>query len=178
MKSLCTGTGYLLQVLQYLRLITKEFTITHWKLWILFSTIVMESCKHLKYRFEGIGPANCPLALKKDKTFLIVNASNSDQPGTYWLLFARADGQVFFADPLGQKLTTYPNVYKYARRFMSLHDGETNLILMNRRIQSANSLLCGLYCVYVAHLIITSRFPLGLKTNDHDMMRFAKHMLI
>ena len=43
MKSLCTGTGYLLQVLQYLRLITKEFTITHWKLWILFSTIVMES---------------------------------------------------------------------------------------------------------------------------------------
>ena len=28
--------GHLMQVLQYLRLITKEFTITHWKLWILF----------------------------------------------------------------------------------------------------------------------------------------------
>ena len=102
-----------------------------------------------KGRFEGIGPANCPLALKKVKTFLIVNASNSDQPGTHWLLFARADGQVFFADPLGQKLTTYLNVYKYARRFMSLHDGDTNQILMIRPIQSAISVLCGLYCVYV-----------------------------
>ena len=61
---------------------------------------------------------------------------------------------------------------------MSLHDGETNHILMNRPIQPANSVLFGLYCVYVAHLIITSRFPLGLEVNDHDMMRFAKHMLI
>ena len=107
-----------------------------------------------------------------------MNSSNSDQPGTRWLLFARADGQVFFADPLGQKLITHPNVNKYARRFMSLHDGETNQLLMNRPIQSANSVLCGLYCVYVAHLIIKSSFPLGLKVNDHDMMRFAKHMLI
>ena len=139
---------------------------------------LISRCKHLKYRFEGIGPANCPLALKKDETFLIVNASNSDQPGTHWLLFARAVGQVFFADPIGRKLTTYRNVYKYARRFMSLHDGETNQILMNRPIQSANSVLGGLYCVYVAHLIITSRFPLGLKVNGHYMMRFAKHMLI
>ena len=139
---------------------------------------LINRCKHLKCRFDGIGPANYPLALKKDKTFLIMSASNSDQPGTHWLLFARADGQVFFADPLGQKLTTYPNVYKYARRLMSLHDGETNQILMNRPIQSENSVLCGLYCVYVAHLIITSRFLLGLRVNDHDMMRFAKHMLI
>ena len=61
---------------------------------------------------------------------------------------------------------------------MSLNDGETKQILMNRPTQSANSVLCGLYCVYVAHLIITTRFPLGLKMKDHDMMRFAKQTLI
>ena len=60
---------------------------------------------------------------------------------------------------------------------MSLYDGETNQMLMNRPIQSANSVLCRLYCVYVGHLIINSRFPLGLKVIDLDMMRFAKHML-
>ena len=75
------------------------------------------------------------MTLKKDKTFLIVNASNYDQPVTHWLLFARADGQVFFADPLGQKITTYPIVYKYARSFMSLNEDETNQILINRPIQ-------------------------------------------
>ena len=55
--------------------------------------------QRFKVSIEGIGPANCPLTLKKDKTFLIVNASNYDEPITHWLLFARADGQVFFADP-------------------------------------------------------------------------------
>ena len=100
-----------------------------------------------------------------------MSASNSDQPGTHWLQFARADGQVFCDDPLEQKLTTYPNVYKYERRFMSLHVGETIQILMNRPIQSANSVLCGLFCTYGAHSIITSRFPIGFKVDDHDMMR-------
>ena len=133
----------------------------------------------MKYRSEGIGPAKCPLKLKKDKTFLIVNASNSFQPGIPWVLFARANGQNFFADPLGQKLTMYPNVYKYARVFMSFYDSETNQILMNRPMTysiSKLSFMC-LSCVYVAHLIITSRFPIGFKVNDHDRMRFARHMV-
>ena len=58
----------------------------------------------------------------------------------------------------------------------SIHDG--NQILMNKPIQSANSILCGLYCIYVAHVIISSEFPIGFKVNDHDMMRFAKHMML
>ena len=49
---------------------------------------------------------------------------------------------------------------------------------MNKPIQSANSVLCGLYCIYVAHVIISSKFPIGFKVNDHDMMRFAKHMVL
>ena len=60
---------------------------------------------------------------------------------------------------------------------MSLHDGETNQILMNRTIQSAIIVLCGLYCISVAHLIITSRIPIGFKVNYHDMMHFARYMM-
>ena len=105
---------------------------------------------------------------------MIVNASNSDQPGTHWLLFAQAGGQIFFADPLGRSLHNYPHVYKNMRR--SIH--EEHQILMNKPIQSANSVLCGLYCIYVAHVIISSELPIGFKVNDHDMMRFAKHMML
>ena len=139
-------------------------------------TELIHRCKHLKHRFCGIFPANLAFntILKRDNTFMIVNASNSDQPETHWLLFAQAGGQIFFADPLGRSLHNYPHVYKNMRR--SIHEG--NQILMNKPIQSANSVLCGLYCIYVAHVIISSKFPIGFKVNDHDMMSFAKHMML
>ena len=70
----------------------------------LQNTELINHCKHLKHRFRGIFPANLAFRtiLKSDNTFMIVNASNSNQPGTHWLLFAQAGGQIFFADPLGQ----------------------------------------------------------------------------
>ena len=72
--------------------------------------------------------------LKRDNAFIIVNASNSDQSGTHWLLFAQAAGEIFFAHPLGWSLHNYPHVYKNMRR--SNHEG--NQIMMNKQIQSAN----------------------------------------
>ena len=135
---------------------------------------LVNRCKHLNYRFRGIFPADFPCSpkLKNDNTFMIMNASPSDQPGTHWLLFAQAGGQIFFADPIGKRLYDYPLVYKNMRR--TIH--EANQLLMKKPIQSADSVLCGL-CIYVAHVIITNRFPIGFKLNDHDLIRFAKHML-
>ena len=77
-----------------------------------------------------------------------------------------------FADPLGKKLSDYPHVYKKMRR--SIHEG--NQLLTKKRIQSADLVLCGLYCFYVAHVIITNKIPMGFKLNDHEVIRFAKHM--
>ena len=73
------------------------------------NTELINQCKCLKHRFRGIFPANLAFRtlLKRNNTFLIVNASNSDQPGTYWLLFAQTGVQTFFADPLGQGLHSY-----------------------------------------------------------------------
>ena len=102
-----------------------------------------------------------------------MNAPLSDQPGTHWLLFAQAGGHKFFADPLGKRLCDYPLVYKNMRRL--IHEG--NQLLMKKLIQPADSVLCGLYCIYVAHVIITNKFPICFKLNDHDLIRFAKHML-
>ena len=62
-------------------------------------------CKTLKQNFRAIFSANLAFntILKRDKTFMIVNASNSDQPGPHWLLFAQAGGQIFcFADLLAK----------------------------------------------------------------------------
>ena len=73
-------------------------------------TELINRCKQLKHRFRGIFSANLAFntILKGENTFTIVNASNSDQPGTHWLLFAQAGGRIFFADPLGRSLHNYP----------------------------------------------------------------------
>ena len=55
-----------------------------------------------------------------------MNASPSDQPGTHWLLFAQAGGQIFFADHIGKILYDYPLVYKNMRR--TIH--KVNQLLM------------------------------------------------
>ena len=101
---------------------------------------LISRCKHLKYCFEGNFPADLPCSsvLKNDNTFMIMNASPSDQPGTHWLLFAQAGGQIFFADPLGKRLCDYPLGYTSMRR--TIHKG--NQLLMEKQTQSADSVLC------------------------------------
>ena len=75
-------------------------------------TELVNGCKPLKYRFRDIFPADflCSSVLKNDNTFMIMNASASNQHGTHWLLFAQAGRQIFFADPLGKRLYDYPLV--------------------------------------------------------------------
>ena len=117
-------------------------------------TELINRCKHMKHQFHGVFPANLAIntILKSDNSFMIVNESNSDQPETQWLMFAEAGGQIFFADPLGQSLHNYPNVYKNMIR--SIHEGKQ--ILLIKPIQSANSVFYGLYCIFVAHVVISS----------------------
>ena len=71
-------------------------------------TELIHRCKHLKHRFCGIFPANLAFntILKRENTFMIVNASNSDQPGTHWLLFAQAGLQIFLQILLDEAYTT------------------------------------------------------------------------
>ena len=135
----------------------------------------MNCCKRLKYRIRGFFPADfpCSSVLKNDNTFMIMNASLSDQPGTHWLLFAQAGGQIFFADLIDKRFSDYTLMYKNKRP--TIH--ELNQLLMIKQIQSANSVLCGLNCNYVAHIINKLKFPISFKFIDHDLIRFAKHML-
>ena len=61
---------------------------------------------------------------------------------------------------------------------LSLIRSPNDFVFMSEPIQSANSVLCGLYCIYVAHVILIPKIPIGFKVKDHDMMRFAKHMML
>ena len=62
---------------------------------------LIQKCRKLKYKFWGVFAAkNFPQKLHKN-SFLIVNASPSNNPGTHWLLLCNRNNKIIFADPLG-----------------------------------------------------------------------------
>ena len=102
-----------------------------------------------------------------------MNASESSMPGSHWILLCYHDNNMYFADPMGLSVTNYTAIYvrlmKYYRNVQELN--------AKFPLQQRNSELCGLFCIYFAHVIYTKDFKLYLYMNDNDLLRFATHML-
>ena len=133
---------------------------------------LIQACKLLKYKFCGVIAAdNFPLKLSQNR-FIIVNVSSSDSIGP---LLCRKNGNYIFTDPLGQKLTSYKCLYN---RLASAALDIQNVyeLLRNQPIQTQNSILCGLFCIYVAHYIYKNTEK--VKMSDVDLIRFALHMML
>ena len=136
---------------------------------------LLQACKLLKFKFCGVFAVdNFPLELSQN-IFNIVNVSSSDSIGTHWTLLCRKNGNYIFADPLGQKQTSYKCLYN---RLASAALDIQNVyeLLRNHPIQTQNSILCGLFCIYVGHYIYNkTEF---VKMSDVDLIRFALHMML
>ena len=128
-------------------------------------------CKHLKFKFSGVYAAdNFPLALDRN-TFVIVNSDKAEAPGTHWLLYCNRE--VFaFGDPLGLPLSHYEEIYK---RLQFTKFTVTELV--KHQLQKPTSNLCGLYCLYIAHYVFSSHFPMIPTISEVELLRFVKHTL-
>ena len=132
----------------------------------------VRKCCHLKHKFLGVFAADNFPGLKPE-SFIIVNASESSEPGTHWLLLCRRQNNVYFADPLGYSLENYQEVFKrLCQMYLQIIE-----VLKSQPIQPMDSVLCGLYCIYIAHILFDSKFSSLIFMNDNDSMRFSKHML-
>ena len=133
---------------------------------------LIQRCQKLKHKFRGVFAAdNFPSKLKSN-TFLIVNASKSQSPGTHWLLICKKNNHLLFADPLGRSLSSYKNIYqRLAKNNVQFHQ-----LLENQPIQGQNSELCGLFCIFIAHLIFDDRQIVNC--SDFQLIRFALHMML
>ena len=116
----------------------------------------IQKCRKLKYKFCGVFAANnFPQKLPKN-SFLIVNASPSNSPGTHWLLLCNRNNR----DLYHRLSDTTAQICQFFE---------------HQPIQSQNSELCGLFCIYIAHVVSSERQI--VKTNDVQLLRFALHMM-
>ena len=74
---------------------------------------LIQGCALLKHKFLGAFAANNFPRKLKPNSFLIVEAALAESFGTHWLLLCRKkEDQLFFADPLGQAISSYRDVYQ------------------------------------------------------------------
>ena len=110
---------------------------------------LIQRCSELKYKFRGVYAAdNFPTNLTYN-SFIIVNISTSTLIGTHWT----------FLCPLDTSLNVN-TVYE---------------LLRNQPTQKQNSILCGLFCIYIAHIIFSGQK--FVKMSDIDLLRFELHMM-
>ena len=143
--------------------------------------IQVKKCKHLKFKFRGVYAAdNYPLNLQTN-TFIIVNASRSNSIGTHWVVLAKryAYPIIYFADPLALPLTTYKDIFS---RLQQCKDLEIMMDIMEHRrdiqapLQSSDSQLCGLFCIYIVHYFYSEKFPFIPDVYELELLAFVKHM--
>lgn len=135
----------------------------------------IQRCRGLSYKFAGVFAAdNFPSTLPNN-SFIIVNASLSNSFGSHWLLLCRKDKYYLFADPLGFPMSTYTDLCQRLETFMpSIED-----LTFNRPMQSENSTMCGLYCIYFAYNILNSVGPIEIPPlNELQLTQFASNVLL
>ena len=136
---------------------------------------LIQRCAVLKHNFLGVFAANNFPQRLKPNSFLIVNAATAESFGTHWLPLCQKEeeDQLFLADPLGQSILSYKDVYQ---RIISLEENaKVYELLKDQPIQSKISKLCGLFCIYIAQYIFNSQKI--VKLSDAQLIRFAFDMM-
>ena len=114
-------------------------------------------------------------------SFAIVNASRASSPGSHWVVLGkRYDYPIsYFADPLALPIYSYKHITDRFRQ------SSTDSIIVdlvedrrdsNKPLQSANSQMCGLYCIYIAHYVLNDNFPFIPDINEVQLLSFVINM--
>ena len=65
---------------------------------------LIQKCRKLKYKFCGVFAANNFPQKRHKNSFLIVNASPSNNPGTHWLLLCNRNNKIILRTPWDNRL--------------------------------------------------------------------------
>ena len=131
----------------------------------------------LKYRYGGIYPAEKFPILLPNNTFVIVNSENSNSALKHCIVWSNVKGTFNSADPLGLGLFLhYPNIAKRISA-IPIQVQQTLKDATKMPLQNQNSNLCGLYCNYIGHFLLSSYYPLICYISETDLFRFVKTLM-
>ena len=109
--------------------------------------------------------------------FLIVNIDHSSMPGSHWLALGVFKDRVEIFDPLGFKFLNWSYIPCHLLKL--LHRlSQTRRVVISKRIQSDESVLCAFYCIYYcifrssfSFTQLSQRFSHKLKLNDKILIK-------
>lgn len=112
--------------------------------------------------------------------FYILNTDESGLPGRYWCVFYFNDNSSEFFDSLGRPPEYY---HKYFKDYLLARGLPYRYNVMN--IQSPQSILCGLYCIYYCYMrcqgnslfYITRTFVHSTLDNDSLVCKYLEKQL-
>ena len=132
---------------------------------------LLGKCIHLKYYFYGDFAADIFSKLTREG-LIIVKALPAQYEGNHWMVILFHENKVYSADALGIPIQNYQIMFSRLVKFYN----EVTRVLKLKPVQNQNPKLCGLFCIYIAHVMFGYEYPLLLNMNDKDLLRFANHM--
>ena len=134
---------------------------------------LLDKCPKLKYKCVGVYAANKFPPLPQN-IFQIVNASKAGHVGSHWLLLCRKGAkELIFADPLGLPVDLYVDIHVRAGEFYPT----IRECMLQQPIQPLSSIQCGLYCIYLAHVVFSNQYPALPMIHEHELPQFMRHMM-
>ena len=115
------------------------------------------------------------------KSFTIVNASPAASIDTHWVVLAKRYGFpiIYFADPLALPIYSYRHICDHLK-VISVDTIYVDLMEERREtgklLQCANSQLCGLFCIFIAHYLVTDYFTYIPDVIEMQLLSFVKRM--
>ena len=67
-------------------------------------------------------------------------------------------------------------IKKFLKRVCRMYS-QINEVFKSQPIQPIDSVLCGLYCFYIAHILFSSKVSVFIFMSDNDLMLFSEHIL-
>ena len=118
----------------------------------------------------------------KPTCFIIVNLDTSDRPGSHWVALGIFKNSIEVFDSLGFDIVSWPTVPHGLLSFLHRVSFRKRIKVIPR-IQSKQSTLCGIFCVFYIMLrpkfslsTILAYFASSLASNDSKLIRFFRYV--
>ena len=152
------------------------------------TALIREHCSKLSHRFIGCFPCNTFPAITVGGKFQIVNTDPDSGAGRHWLLIGRYNDDksnaLFYFDSLDANANSYEDehvdVIPYTcvkQRLRTLYHG-TDVVKILKPLQfgispqNFQTNTCGLYCIFMAHLLYLGRSVMYV--SEQDIQQFAR----